>query len=101
MSRGTVVVKIGSSTLVDARGRARPRVFAQVAGDVAALTGAGTPVVLVSSGAIAMGLGSLGREQRSRRLPELQAASRSASRCCCAAGRLRSAATACAAPRCC
>ena len=75
MSRGTVVVKIGSSTLVDARGRARPRVFAQVAADVAALTGAGTPVVLVSSGAIAMGLGSLGREQRSRRLPELQAAS--------------------------
>ena len=55
--------------------RARPRVFAQVAADVAALTGAGTPVVLVSSGAIAMGLGSLGREQRSRRLPELQAAS--------------------------
>ena len=49
--------------------------FAQVAADVAALTGAGTPVVLVSSGAIAMGLGSLGREQRSRRLPELQAAS--------------------------
>ena len=75
MSHGPVVVKIGSSTLVDARGRARPRVFAQVAADVAALTGAGTPVVLVSSGAIAMGLGSLGREQRSRRLPELQAAS--------------------------
>jgi len=75
MSRGTVVVKIGSSTLVDARGRARPRVFGQLAADVAALTAAGTPVVLVSSGAIAMGLGSLGREQRSRRLPELQAAS--------------------------
>ena len=75
MSRGTVVVKIGSSTLVDARGRARPRVFAQVAADVGALAGDGTPVVLVSSGAIAMGLGSLGRERRSRRLPELQAAS--------------------------
>lgn len=75
MSRRAVVVKIGSSTLVDARGRARRRVFANVAADVAALTGNGTPVVVVSSGAIAMGLGSLGREQRPRQLAELQAAS--------------------------
>jgi glutamate 5-kinase len=75
MSRRAVVVKIGSSTLVDVRGRARRRVFAHVAADVAALTANGTPVVVVSSGAIALGLGSLGREQRPRRLAELQAAS--------------------------
>jgi len=75
MSRGVVVVKVGSSTLVNERGRARPRVFARIAEDVAAQAGGGTRVVLVSSGAIALGLGSLGRAARPRRLAELQAAS--------------------------
>jgi glutamate 5-kinase len=75
MSRRAVVVKLGSSTLVDARGRARRRVFGLVAQDIAALTEAGTPVVIVSSGAIALGQGSLGHDRRPRRLAELQAAS--------------------------
>jgi glutamate 5-kinase len=70
-----VVVKIGSSTLVDERGRARTRVFGAVAADVAALAADGVPVVVVSSGAIALGLGTLGRPARPRRLRELQAAS--------------------------
>ena len=75
MSRRAVVVKLGSSTLVDARGRARQRVFRQVTADIAALAGAGTPVVVVSSGAIALGLGARGDTSRPRRLAELQAAS--------------------------
>jgi glutamate 5-kinase len=75
MTRRAVVVKIGSSTLVDSRGRARRRVFANVAADVAALASGGVPVVVVSSGAIALGLGTLGRDRRPRRLAELQAAS--------------------------
>ncbi len=75
MKRRAIVVKVGSSTLVDERGRARARVFSQVAADVAALTADSTPVVIVSSGAIALGLGALGRAQRPRRLAELQAAS--------------------------
>jgi glutamate 5-kinase len=75
MSKRPVVVKIGSSTLVDERGRARTRVFGHVAADVAALVADGVPVVVVSSGAIALGLGMLGREARPRQLRELQAAS--------------------------
>jgi glutamate 5-kinase len=75
MSRRAVVVKLGSSTLVDPRGRARQRVFTQVATDVAALTAAGTPVAIVSSGAIALGLGARGHTARPRRLADLQAAS--------------------------
>jgi len=75
MTRRAVVVKIGSSTLVDARGHARRRVFANVAEDAAALVAEGTAVAVVSSGAIALGLGALGRGQRPRRLAELQAAS--------------------------
>src|SRR5207248_3657847 len=73
--RRAVVVKLGSSTLVDGRGRARRRVFDLVAADASQLIRAGTPVVVVSSGAIALGQGSLGRGDRPRRLAELQAAS--------------------------
>jgi len=75
MSRRAVVVKLGSSTLVDPRGRARRRVFSLVAGDIADLAADGTPVVVVSSGAIALGQGALGRDRRPGRLAELQAAS--------------------------
>jgi len=75
MARRAVVVKIGSSTLVDDRGRGRARVFTNVAADAAALIDAGAPVVVVSSGAIALGLGSLGRTSRPSRLDQLQAAS--------------------------
>ena len=57
------------------RGRPRHRVFTAIAAQVAALRAAGTPVVLVSSGAIALGLGTLGRTARPGRLHELQAAS--------------------------
>lgn len=75
MSKRPVVVKIGSSTLVDDRGRPRTRVFGNVSADVASLVGGGVPVVVVSSGAIALGLGTLGRASRPRQLRELQAAS--------------------------
>ncbi len=75
MARRAIVVKVGSSTLVDARGKARRAVFDRVAADIAALAGEGVPVVLVSSGAIALGLGSVGRTSRSRRVSDLQAGS--------------------------
>ena len=75
MARRVVVVKLGSSTLVDARGRVRRAVFDSVAAQAAELSRAGSPVVLVSSGAIALGLGALGRPARPRRVHELQAAS--------------------------
>ena len=75
MARRAVIVKLGSTTLVDERGRPRQRVFTAIAAQVAALRASGTPVVLVSSGAIALGLGTLGRTARPGRLHELQAAS--------------------------
>src|SRR3954447_5236221 len=75
MSRRAVVVKLGSSTLVDGRGRAKQRVFRHVAADVAALAATGAPVTVVSSGAIALGLGARGHTSRPCRLAELQAAS--------------------------
>ena len=45
------------------------------AAEIAQLVGAGEPVCVVSSGAIALGLRRLGLERRPRSLPSLQAAS--------------------------
>jgi glutamate 5-kinase len=68
----TVVVKLGSSLIVDASGRVRRSVLAARAADIAVL---GEPVCVVSSGAIALGLPVLGLGRRSRSTPQLQAAS--------------------------
>jgi glutamate 5-kinase len=73
--RRAVVVKLGSSTLVDARGRIRRSRLGRLAAEVMALRAGGTPVCVVSSGAIALGLGSLRRDRRPPDLPGLQAAS--------------------------
>jgi glutamate 5-kinase len=67
-------VKVGSSTLVDERGRLRRRRLDGIAADIGASWASGTRVCVVSSGAIALGLGSLGRESRPTRVAELQAA---------------------------
>jgi glutamate 5-kinase len=69
------VVKVGSSTLVDDAGRPRRDAFARAAADCLALRERGTPPVLVSSGAVALGLGAVGRSHRRERVDELQAAS--------------------------
>ncbi|HVF04255.1 MAG TPA: glutamate 5-kinase [Frankiaceae bacterium] len=69
-----VVVKVGSSSLASAdRHLAGDRVDALVAA-LAALRAEGREVVLVSSGAIAAGLGPLGLARRPRDLATLQAA---------------------------
>ena len=58
-----VVIKLGSSTLVDARGRLRKSRLDRIADEIGAIT-ADTPICIVSSGAIALGLGHLGRMDR-------------------------------------
>ncbi len=68
-----IVVKIGSGTLTEA-GRARGRVVSELARQVAALLDAGREVVVVSSGAIAIGSHTLGWKKPGRTIPEKQAA---------------------------
>lgn len=70
-----LVVKIGSSSLVDAVGRVNHDGIAALVTDIAAAHTAGHRVVVVSSGAIATGLGLLGHAERPSELPALQAAS--------------------------
>jgi glutamate 5-kinase len=70
-----VVLKVGSSLLVDrARGRLNHAWLAALAEDIADLHAKGTDVLVVSSGAIAMGRTVLGLQPGPLRLEESQAA---------------------------
>jgi glutamate 5-kinase len=68
-----VVVKVGSSSLVDDEGHASRRKLGKVARELASVA-EGRGVVLVSSGAIASGLVPLGLKRPPRDMPSLQAA---------------------------
>jgi glutamate 5-kinase len=66
-----IVVKIGSRAIVgDTPGESR---FKSIAAQVASLHATGRTVILVSSGAVAMGCQKLGRTGRPKQIPELQA----------------------------
>ncbi len=73
-SKKRLVVKIGSSTLTDARGAVDRAFLADLASQIAELRAAGWLCTIVSSGAIACGLDKLGIEQRPSDMPSLQAA---------------------------
>jgi glutamate 5-kinase len=70
-----VVVKLGSSLVAGASGRVRRTVLRARSREIGELVRGGTPVCVVSSGAIALGLPRLGLTARPRSLPKLQAAS--------------------------
>lgn len=69
-----LVVKVGSSLLVDDGGHLDRAWLATLAHDVAALQRDGHEVLIVSSGAIAIGSSILGINKRRARLEDLQAA---------------------------
>jgi glutamate 5-kinase len=70
-----IVIKLGSSLLIEPdTGQARTERFAAVAADAEALRAEGRAVVLVSSGAVALGRSALGFRSGKLRLEEKQAA---------------------------
>lgn len=69
-----IVVKIGTSTLTHATGHLNIRRVAALCQVVSDIKNAGHEVILVSSGAIGMGVGKLGLHQRPRDIPTKQAA---------------------------
>src|SRR6266540_3816708 len=71
----TVVVKLGSTLVVDSNGRVRRSLLAARAAEVGELVRKGEPVCVVSSGAIALGLPRLGLTRRPSATSRLQAAS--------------------------
>jgi glutamate 5-kinase len=68
-----VVVKVGTRVLTHADGKLDQQRIVQLAEDIHALLQAGRQVVLVSSGAVASGMGRLGLDARPRDLAKLQA----------------------------
>ena len=68
-----VVVKVGSSTLTR-EGQIRSAAFTSLARQIATLVAEGREIILVSSGAIAMGAHRLGWEHPGHTIPEKQAA---------------------------
>src|SRR5437016_5130555 len=69
---GTVVVKVGSSSLTT-NGRLTDEKIAHVSSQILAASGQGRRVILVSSGAILSGMAHLRLEKRPRTLPMKQA----------------------------
>lgn len=70
-----LVVKLGTSLIVGSRSQVRRSVLRDRAREIASVVRDGTPVCVVSSGAIALGLPRLGLTRRPRSMPKLQAAS--------------------------
>jgi glutamate 5-kinase len=71
----TVVVKLGTSLLVGPRGTMRRSILRARTREIGEVVRAGEPTVVVSSGAIALGLPHLGLDRRPHAVPMLQAAS--------------------------
>ncbi len=69
-----LTIKIGSALLVDRQGKLRAAWLADLASDIAALKASGCEVVIVSSGAIALGRGLLGLSAVALTLEQSQAA---------------------------
>lgn len=70
-----LVVKLGSSIVADEQGAVREDVLSRICDDLAQLHHAGHAVIVVTSGAIARGMGVMALGLRPRTVDELQAAS--------------------------
>jgi glutamate 5-kinase len=70
-----LVVKLGSRIVVDDRGEVRADVLAGICDQLAELHAAGRSLIVVTSGAIARGMGVMSIPLRPRAMDELQAAS--------------------------
>ena len=69
-----LVIKIGSSTLIKASGEVRGEWLQALTQDIAALRSRGTSVIVVTSGAVALGRKAIGFSHSPMRLEEKQAA---------------------------
>jgi glutamate 5-kinase len=69
-----IVVKVGTSTLAHATGRLNIKHTAELCTVISDLKNAGHEVILVSSGAIGMGVGKLGLKEKPTDIPTKQAA---------------------------
>ena len=78
-----IVIKVGTSTLTHKTGNLNIRHVEELCKVMSDLKGAGNEVILVSSGAIAMGVGKLSLLSRPEDMPTKQAAAESVSASLC------------------
>lgn len=69
-----IVIKVGTSTLAHATGKLNIRLTGELCRVISDLKNAGNEVILVSSGAIGMGVGKLGLKDKPADIPTKQAA---------------------------
>lgn len=69
-----IVIKVGSRVLVDDQGRPRQEKIRQLTAEISDLRKQGYEIILVTSGAIAAGVQTLGWSERPVNLPDLQMA---------------------------
>lgn len=69
-----IVIKVGTSTLAHATGHINIRMLEELVKVLADLQNSGRQIILVSSGAIAVGMGKLGLHRRPSDMPDKQAA---------------------------
>ena len=69
----TIVVKVGSRTLTHATGKLNLRMLEKIVRELADLANQGRQVLLVTSGAVAAGIGRLGLTAKPQSMPEKQA----------------------------
>ena len=69
-----IVVKVGTNSICNSKGRPDHKAISRLAGDITAVMRRGVEVTLVASGAIGAGLGELDIKQRPKTIPGLQAA---------------------------
>src|SRR5882724_953188 len=68
-----IVVKLGTGVLTSTTGELNTTRIAAVCSEIAALRARGTEVIVVSSGAVGLGMGALGLTKRPKDLPKKQA----------------------------
>jgi hypothetical protein len=68
-----IIIKVGSTSLCDTNGKINKEKILKIISQIATLKRQGYTVVLVSSGAIAAGMGKLGLESKPTTLPQKQA----------------------------
>ena len=73
-----LVIKVGSSLLVDDKGQLNRSWLETLADDITSLAAEGHEILIVSSGAVAIGSSVLGINKKRARLEDLQAAAAAA-----------------------
>ncbi len=70
---GRIIIKLGTGVLTTGIGQLNPERIASICAQVAALRSAGAEIIIVSSGAVGLGMGQLGLQKKPKEVAKKQA----------------------------